>query len=386
MNPSHFRSPGYEVVRRLAAVAVALAAILSPSPSRAAELDWQPENTWVFAIGILEWQHPDVWASFPDAKPNRSDAQLVKHFRDAGVPDEQIVYLQDAKATKAHIIKSLTRFLEQTDEGATLIFYFAGHGYRDQKSRQTWLAQYDAGDKNGSGWNVRNVFELIENHFYGDRVLLIADCCHSGALCDEMNRRSDSELSYAALTSVYSHNTSTGNWTFTDSVLAALRGDPRVDGDGDQFVELNELADYAEREMAFVEGQKSMFTAAATFPRQAKLAPVADALKNRVGERAEALAEGKWYKVKILDVDGPKVKVHFVGYSENEDTWTSAKFIRPYSPKSYAIGAEVSVRSEDGNWYPATVRKSLHGLHWIHYDDYDSTWDEWVGPAAIRAR
>lgn len=368
-------------------VGLLLVAVCGASSTCHAEaLDWKPKRTWLFAVGLLEWERPDVWAGFPDAVENRSDEQLVEFFRAAGVPDKQIVYLQDKRATKARILERFVKFLEQTDEGDLLIFYFAGHGYRDEATNQTWFAQYDAGDKNSSGWNVKNVFKLIENHFYGDRVLLLADCCHSGALCEEVAKHQNSELTYAALTSVYSRNTSTGNWTFTDSLLAALRGDPRVDGDRDGVVELNELGDYTELEMAFVENQKAMFCSAEEFPRNAKLATVNGTLKNRVGERAEAFVQGKYWKVKVVDADATRVKVHYLGYGDDEDAWLSPRQLRPYQPYLFPKGAKVQAQSEDGEWYPATVLKSWYGLHFVHYDDYDSTWDEWLGPGAVRAR
>jgi len=54
-------------------------------------------------------------------------------------------------------------------------------------------------------------------------------------------------------------------------------------------------------------------------------------------------------------------------------------------PKSYAVGSKMQVYSEDdAGWYPATILKSWYGLHYIHYDGYDSSWDEWVGPRALK--
>lgn len=380
------RVASLHLLPRLAAGLIAIAACTNPAPSRAEELDWKPARTWLFAVGLLEWQHPEIWASFPDAVANRSDVQLVEHFRKAGVPAKQIVYLQDKKATKARIQEEFVKFLDQTDEGDLLIFYFAGHGYRDRKTNQTWLAQYDAADKNASGWNVKSVFQLIEDHFYGDRVLLLADCCHSGALCEEVAKRQDSDYTYAALTSVYSHNSSTGNWTFTDSLLAALRGDPRVDGDRDGVIELNEVGEYAEQEMAFIEGQKAMFCAGSEFPKNAKLTAVNGSLKKRVGERAEAFVDGKYWKVKIIDADANRVKVHYIGYGDDEDAWLAPRQLRAYQPVLFPAGAKIQARAEDGDWYPASVLKSWYGLHFVHYDGYDSTWDEWLGPGAVRAR
>src|SRR6478609_3924800 len=84
-------------------------------------LDWRPEQTWVFAVGVLEYQHPDVWRNQPAAKTQRRDVQLVDHFRQAGIPAAQIVYLQDREATQKHIRESLAHLLKRTRQGDLLI-------------------------------------------------------------------------------------------------------------------------------------------------------------------------------------------------------------------------------------------------------------------------
>lgn len=359
--------------------------------SAEAKLDWDPEHTWVFAVGILEWEHADIYPSFPAAMKNRRDQQLVEQFSEAGVPKKQMVYLQDAAATKRRIEREFRALLDKTDEGDLLIFYFAGHGSRDADTGQTWFANYDAGESDDSAWNIRSVFRSIDNHFSGSRALLLADCCHSGALYDECRRRNrddgDAELAYAALTSSYSHNTSTGNWTYTDSLLAGFRGESQVDLNHDDIIELNELAQYTDLELAFLEGQKSMFFAAPAFPRAAKLAWVEDELVPRVGGRVEVESKGRWYKAKIIDVDADQVEVHYAGFGDSWVEWIGPDRVRLYQPAQFAEGDKVDVQWEnDKKWYPATVRKAWYGLHLVHYDDYDNTTDEWVGPGAIRLR
>jgi hypothetical protein len=42
--------------------------------------NWEPEKTWVFAVGILEWEHGETWAPFPDAVEGRFDEKLVNFF------------------------------------------------------------------------------------------------------------------------------------------------------------------------------------------------------------------------------------------------------------------------------------------------------------------
>jgi hypothetical protein len=350
------------------------------------KVDWDPEKTWVFAVGLLEWQHSDLWSPFPECQKNRRDEQLVAYFRDSGVPDDQITYLQDAEATKNHIEKKFVELLNETNDGDLLVFYFCGHGCRDQETGQTWFTNYDAGEKDSSAWNVRSIFATIEKHFKGNRALLLADCCHSGALYDEARKRGSSKIAYAVLTSSYSHNLSTGNWTFSDCVLAGLRGEALVDLDGDKVVNLQEVAHYGEIELAFVEGQKSMFHAAPQFPRKAKLAAVEDEVQPRVGERIEVNYEDKWYKAKTIDVDGEQLQVHYVDFDNSWDEWVGPDRIRPYQPAQFAEGDKVQVRWEDTQWYPAFVLKAWYGLHLVRYDGFDSSSDEWVGPGSIRLR
>jgi hypothetical protein len=379
--------------RTLIGIAAHVALLFLPPFSASAEtkLDWDPEHTWVFAVGILEWEHSDIYPSFPAAMKDRRDKQLVEYFREAGVPNEQITYLQDAAATKWRVEHEFRALLDKTDDGDLLIFYFAGHGSRDADSQETWFANYDAGESDDSAWNIRSIFTAIDNHFSGNRALLLADCCHSGALYDECRRRNrddgDAELAYAALTSSYSHNTSTGNWTYSDSLLAGFRGESQVDLNHDEIIELNELAQYTDLELAFLEGQKSMFFAAPAFPRAAKFAWVEDELVPRVGGRVEVESKGRWYRAKIIDVDVDQVEVHYAGFGDSWDEWVGTDRVRPYQPAQFAEGGKVDVQwQKDQKWYPATVRKAWYGLHLVHYDDYDNTTDEWVGPGAIRLR
>lgn len=362
------------------------------SPSAGAQpvpsgIEWKEGKVWVFVVGLLEWEDSRMWSPFPAAKVNRRDEQLVEHFRKAGIPDERIVYLQDQQATRKRIEREFVKFLDQTDEGDLLIFYFCGHGLRHRKNGKTWFANYDAGEKPDSLWNVADIFQTIEDHFSGSAALLMADCCHSGALYDEARNRKKGEISFAVLTSSYSHNSSTGNWTFTDSVLAGLRGEARVDANGDRQIDLSEVAKYTELEMAFVEEQKSIFLPGEKLPQTMLIAGVNTDKPPHVPQRIEVEWKGKWFKALSLDARDDELLVHYLGYEDRWDEWVGPNRRRPYRPSGFKPGTLVEVQwDEDQQWYPAEVVKQWYGLHLIHYEGYDSTWDEWIRPRAIRPR
>src|SRR2546421_10606267 len=82
-----------------------------PSFASAKDLGWQPEKTWIFVVGVLSWKHSETYGSFP--VKNRRDNAFIDFFKQNGVPDSQIVYLQDKQATQQRIHAA---FLEQLNK------------------------------------------------------------------------------------------------------------------------------------------------------------------------------------------------------------------------------------------------------------------------------
>lgn len=347
--------------------------------------DWKEQKIRLYAVGILEWAEQEVWAPFPDAVEGRFDEKLVNFFKDSGVPEEQIIYLQDSEATFEEITASFPEFVAQAREDDLLIVYFAGHGDWDSETGEHFFVNYDANAEDRDNyWSVTSIFDEIENNFNGSQVLLLADCCFSGGLISEVKNREDSEISYACVSSSYAHNTSTGGWTFTESLYKGLCGDPTVDLDGDGIITLYDFARYAELEMAFIEEQKSMFLTTGDFDPQMVLAEVSDEIEPIEGKRVEVEYEGDWYKAKTLETSDGEVKVLYI--EDKSEEWVEPERIRPYKPEMFAVGDEVEALSEEEDWLPATVKKAWYGLHLITYDDYPDWWDEWVGSEYLRTR
>jgi hypothetical protein len=111
-----------------------------------------------------------------------------------------------------------------------------------------------------------------------------------------------------------------------------------------------------------------------------------------VGDPAQVLWKGKWYPASVTKVneDQSRCFVRYTGYGSNWDEWVGADRIRvqaaaPVAASAYRVGDAVQVKWK-GKWYDASILKVDGARYRIHYDQYDSSWDEWVGPERVRAR
>jgi hypothetical protein len=306
--------------------------------------DWEPQRTWVFVVGTLRFKHAEMFDSFP--QENRRDAELITFFRQQGVPPEQIVYLRDREATAKRIQSALSSQLARARKGDWLFLYYTGHGYKSDEG-DTYLASYDAGDENVLGWQVDSIPIAIERYFKGSRAFIALDNCYSGALVEAITKRTN-RVSYAALTSSTANQSSTGEWTFTEGLLAALRGRASEDMNNDGEITLEELASQVKEDMVFAENQHAVFTVTGDFSTQTVLSQAELKRDPRVGERVEVKSEGSWYKGRIINADRQRARflIHYYGWDDSYDEWVGGKHIRQPGRKRFAAGRNLDVKPE----------------------------------------
>jgi hypothetical protein len=364
--------------------------LLLPQPALAAPT-WQPAETHALIVGILEWQQKSL-ASFP--KENRQDRALERALLANGVPAGNIVFLEDRQATLAAIRTAVDALAAKAGPGSTLLFYFAGHGL--QGGGKTYLANYDVDSHRmpATGFGVAELGDRLTSRWRGERALLLADCCHSGALGDVVRRLGAAGKPAACLTSATATNTSTGRWTFTESVVRALLGDGRVDRNADRSLTFAEVDGHVHDEMKYAEDQLTKAVQAGGFEAdwQLRTVPTARVLPYAavkspwsIGMYADCLAEDKWWRAQILQVENGRCKVHYLGWEDKWDDWVPLSRLRAIGTSRFAAGQRVQVAWE-GKWYPARIQQSAETFfHFVRYDGYGPEFDEWVTDKRLKA-
>lgn len=213
---------------------------------------------WAVVVGIGDYRSESI----PDLRYAGADAQSVYDFLKspaAGFSDDHIVFLKDANATGQAIREALFVFLQKANYNDLVFIYFAGHGAPDtSRPDNLYLLPYDADVKAlaSTGFPMWDVKTALRRQIKAERVIVVADACHSGGTKDgETNpingsfsdlftpsRRviltaaDDNELSYEDA------KWGGGHGVFTYNFIEGLKG--AADSDKNGIVTFQEASDY----------------------------------------------------------------------------------------------------------------------------------------------
>lgn len=141
------------------------------------------KQTNTFALIIANENYQDV-AKVPNAlNDGKTFAKYCK--RTLGLPTSNIKYVQDATLNG---IKRQLNWLKQVMEAykgeASIIFYYAGHGIPDEKSRSAYLLPVDGYSTDvTSGYSLDNIYAELGSK-PSKSVIVLLDACFSGAQRD----------------------------------------------------------------------------------------------------------------------------------------------------------------------------------------------------------
>lgn len=97
------------------------------------------------------------------------------------VPDENIIFLTDARAVEMHrAIEKISLLVELSRGEAEVIFYFAGHGFPDEVTKEAFIMPVDvSGNDLRFAIKVKDLYAKLSEHPH-KRISVFLDACFTG--------------------------------------------------------------------------------------------------------------------------------------------------------------------------------------------------------------
>ena len=120
------------------------------------------QKHWGFIISLENYYR------LPSVHYARKDAFLMKQYfvKVLGIPEANIIYLEDTGATKAKIMQHLrTYFPKNTEKDSLLYVYFVGHGVLDERKENPYIIPYDGDVRllEDTNYRLQDFFGDLEN-------------------------------------------------------------------------------------------------------------------------------------------------------------------------------------------------------------------------------
>jgi hypothetical protein len=133
---------------------------------------------WGLIIGIEDY------ANLPSVDYARKDAFIIREYfiKVLGVPEKNIIFLTDDKATKAKLEAYLKYYLPSNlEQDSTLYVYFAGHGAPGKKKGEPYIIPYDGDTRfiDQTAYKLVNFYKDL-NNLKIQNVYVFLDSCFSG--------------------------------------------------------------------------------------------------------------------------------------------------------------------------------------------------------------
>jgi hypothetical protein len=338
-------------------------------------------------VGVLNFKDPRI-QSFP--AEGRKDRELESVLLTEGVPKENLIFLEDQKATGEAMRQGLASMVAKSQPGDTFLFYYAGHGYAE--GGHVFLAPYDLDDSNPfkTGFDAIELETILSKQFEGSQVILLGDFCNSGVLGEVAYQIGEKKHSVkaASITSADRWTSSTGSWAYTLTMIRLFQGDSLFDLNGDGMLSFAEGEMRVHTTMRFLESQLSGKGWSSNFNPSQMCSRVKENPKRRVldgfgiGDFVEIRDRGVWLRGEITDIMDSVFTV--VLTNENRELKVASNALRsPLPLVSYPVGSEIEVEWNT-QWIEATVKEAHLDFHKVHYAEPLQDWDEWVPPQRMR--
>jgi len=182
---------------RLLKKEVELAAIAGPSMAPVAasgRMVGPVAHRYAVIVGLSRYKYAS--RELPALQYADGDARAMADFlmspAGGGFDPVNIKLLLNESATYVNVRSALFEFLKDATDNDLVVIYFAGHGLPDpRKLSNLYLVCYDTDPSHipSTGLPMRDIYAALENHIESNRIVVLADACHSAGIADPKGAR-----------------------------------------------------------------------------------------------------------------------------------------------------------------------------------------------------
>jgi tetratricopeptide (TPR) repeat protein len=205
-------------------------------------------DRWAIVVGISKYKDKSLNLKYAD-RDAEALYELLLTPSGGGFEKEHVIKLVNEEATTANITRALRSFLKKPAKEDIVLIYFACHGAPDKERPEIlYLITHDTDPDEiaGTGLPMREIKLSLRENLLAERVIMIADTCHSAGLSGEVARgvddsdgaislylkeASEATKGFALLTSAAASQASFesekwggGHGVFTHFLLEGMRG------------------------------------------------------------------------------------------------------------------------------------------------------------------
>lgn len=211
------------------------------------------------SIGVGDYNDKELPPLKLSTKDARDFAEAVAKKRGLPFADVQVKLLTDKEATRADIFEAMEWLQQETTPNDICFFFFAGHGYRDEKDRFYFMPYGGSTDKLYNCFSATDFKNMAED--INCKLIVFTDACYSAALfegnrsaatthfIEQLRRAKNGMMLYASSASntKSKEDPSWGNGAFTKALVAAFNGGARQQFD--EGLSTQELERYLYKEV-----------------------------------------------------------------------------------------------------------------------------------------
>ena len=379
------------------------------------------KNTNIVLSGVLDYSSVGNTISFETNK--RKDFDLYNTLISKFNNTKYTVFIKESEVNKKNVLQKIFEALNNQVSDDLFIFYFTGHGHISANGEPSLLMS------DGDVITKTELKNILKINNKSQKIILFGDFCYSGLMADIARELNLEGLDINAITSA-SSNLSTGNWSYTQTLIDSFEGRSIIDKDNKGFINFIDLAKEVQNVMFNRERQKSDYFLLPNL-QNSKISNAKIKIINNIG----SIKYDAWYCsnggiTRVTDFKNNLIEVEYYNYNEYKFEFLKESNLSPIQIAEFEKGNHINVNWEeeihkaiieevdrifykisypgwgpewnewitkhriigdekveiflDDYWYPGEILQSKNDKFFIRYHEYDTCYDEWVDSTRIK--